>query len=170
MSETTKDKEPLEQQVAPLLRASGLKVATAESCTGGLVGHRLTNVAGSSEYYYGGIISYDNSIKQGVLGVPAQVLETVGAVSQESALAMAHGACRVLSTNIGISTTGIAGPGGATPGKPVGLVYIALVDKQGYERCERYVWEADRVGNKELSAEAALQMLLDYLQQKQEAK
>lgn len=162
MSEQVKDK-PLEEQVAPLLRATGLKVATAESCTGGLVGHLLTNVAGSSEYFWGGIISYDNSIKQNVLGVPAEVLETVGAVSAECAIAMAYGTRKIMATDLGISTTGIAGPGGATPGKPVGLVYIALVDGKGYEHCEKYVWEADRVGNKELSAQAALQMLLDYL-------
>jgi PncC family amidohydrolase len=160
------EKEALEQQVAPLLRQLGLKVATAESCTGGLVGHLLTNVAGSSEYYFGGVISYDNTIKQNVLGVPASVLETVGAVSQETALAMAHGTRKLINTNIGISTTGIAGPGGGTPEKPVGLVYIALVDDQGYERCERYVWDSDRIGNKELSAQAALQMLLEYLQQR----
>lgn len=157
--------ESLEEQVAPLLRKAGLKVSTAESCTGGLVGHLLTNVAGSSEYFWGGIISYDNSIKQNVLGVPLEVLETVGAVSPECAIAMAHGTIRVMSTDMGISTTGIAGPGGATPGKPVGLVYIALVDRKGYERCEKYIWEADRLGNKELSAQAALKMLLEYLTQ-----
>lgn len=156
--------EPLERRVGPLLKAQNLKVATAESCTGGLVGDLLTNVSGSSEYYWGGIISYDNSVKQNVLGVPEQVLMTVGAVSRECALAMAHGTRKLLKTEIGISTTGIAGPGGGTPDKPVGLVYIALVDNQGFERCERYVWESDRVGNKELSGQAALQMLLDYLQ------
>ncbi len=158
------EKLELEQQAGQSLREHHLSLSTAESCTGGLVGHRLTNVPGSSAYYLGGVISYDNRIKQGVLGVPAQVLESVGAVSQECALAMAHGVRRMMATDLGISTTGIAGPGGATPGKPVGLVYIALVDGQGFERCERYIWPADREGNKELSAQAALQMILDYLQ------
>jgi len=154
----------LEEQVGPLLQAKGLRLATAESCTGGLVGDLLTNVAGSSQYFWGGIISYDNFVKQNILGVSAATLETVGAVSPECALAMAHGTRRLMTTELGLSTTGIAGPGGATPGKPVGLVYIALVDDQGFERCEKYIWQADRIGNKELSAQAALKILLEYLQ------
>lgn len=89
---------------------------------------------------------------------------TVGAVSQECALAMADGTRRVIGTHIGLSTTGIAGPGGGGPGKPVGLVYIALTAQDGFRRCERYVWEADRIANKEQSAEAALRMLVEYLQ------
>ncbi|NWJ95130.1 MAG: CinA family protein [Chloroflexi bacterium] len=158
--------ELLEEKVAPLLRKLGLKLATAESCTGGLIGHHLTNIAGSSEYYMGGIISYDNYVKQQVLGVPVGVLETVGAVSEECAIAMAQGARRVLATDLGLSTTGIAGPGGATPGKPVGLVYIALADGEGYVRCEKFIWQADRISNKERSAQAALRLLFGYLQQK----
>ncbi|HEX2910633.1 MAG TPA: CinA family protein [Chloroflexia bacterium] len=153
----------LEKLLGDKLRERHLTLATAESCTGGLVGNRLTNVPGSSDYYMGGIISYDNRIKHGVLGVPTEILETVGAVSRECALAMAEGTRRVLETDLGISTTGIAGPGGGTPDKPVGLVYVALADGKGFNRCERYVWTADRVGNKELSAEAALRLLQDYL-------
>ena len=153
----------LENTVGEKLRELGLNLASAESCTGGLVGHRLTNVPGSSDYYLGGVISYDNRVKQGVLQVPAEVLETVGAVSAECALAMAQGVRRLLGTNLAVSTTGIAGPGGATPGKPVGLVYIGLADDQGFTRCERYVWEGNRKTNKELSAEAALKMLEEYL-------
>ena len=147
-----------------LLTKFKLKVATAESCTGGLVGHRLTNVAGSSAYFWGGILSYDNSIKQQVLGVPEQVLITQGAVSAECALAMADGARRVIGSQLGLSTTGIAGPGGGTAAKPVGLVYIALTSADGFRRCERYIWDADRIANKEQSAEAALRMLVEYLQ------
>ncbi len=157
-------KTSIEQTTGLKLRQAGLTLATAESCTGGLVGHYLTNVSGSSAYYLGGIISYDNSVKQVVLGVPAAVLENDGAVSAECALAMAHGVRRLLGVSLGLSTTGIAGPGGAVAGKPVGLVYLALVDEKGYERCERYLWEGgDRQTNKELSAQAALQMLEDYL-------
>lgn len=156
----------LEKTVGEKLKQLGLKLASAESCTGGLVGDRLTNVAGSSEYYLGGVISYDNSVKQNVLRVPAQVLNTVGAVSEDCALAMAHGALDLLNTDLAVSTTGIAGPGGATPGKPVGLVYIGLVDGQGYERCERYVWSGDRETNKALSAEQALKLVDDYLSHK----
>ena len=149
---------------APLLTSLNLTIATAESCTGGLVGHRLTNVAGSSAYFWGGILSYDNRIKQNVLGVPEQVLMTVGAVSAECALAMADGARQLIGTRIGLSTTGIAGPGGSTPGKPVGLVYIALTAYDGFRRCEHYIWDGDRIANKEQSAEAALRMLVEYLQ------
>ena len=153
----------LEQTVGQKLRARGLTLATAESCTGGLVGDRLTNVPGSSEYYLGGVISYDNRIKAEVLKVPTQVLETVGAVSQECALAMAQGVRGLMSTSLAVSTTGIAGPGGATPGKPVGLVYIALVDGADFSRCEKYVWPGDRLQNKEMSALAALKLVEEYL-------
>jgi PncC family amidohydrolase len=147
-----------------LLTKFKLKIATAESCTGGLVGHRLTNVAGSSAYFWGGILSYDNSVKQQVLGVSEQILNTVGAVSAECALAMADGARRVIGSQLGLSTTGIAGPSGSTAGKPVGLVYIALTSVDGFRRCEHYIWDADRIANKEQSAEAALRMLVEYLQ------
>jgi PncC family amidohydrolase len=156
----------LEMRIGEKLRALGLTIATAESCTGGLIGHRLTNLAGSSEYFWGGVISYDNRVKHGVLGVPMEVLDTVGAVSQECALAMAHGVCRLMGTNLGVSSTGIAGPGGGTVDKPVGLVYIALVDDQGFERCECYVWPGDRLQNKASSSQAALHIVLNYLEQR----
>jgi PncC family amidohydrolase len=151
-----------EALVAEKLIAAKLTVATAESCTGGLVGNRITNISGSSAYFIGGVMSYANEIKQNVLGVPLEVLNSVGAVSQECALAMAQGVRKLMGTSIGISTTGIAGPGGATAGKPVGLVYIALC-ADGYERCEKFIWQGDRILNKEQSAEAALQILVDYL-------
>src|SRR5436309_13574941 len=106
----------LEKTVGEKLLKLGLKLASAESCTGGLVGHRLTNVPGSSEYYLGGVISYDNSVKQNVLQVPAEVLNNVGAVSEQCAIAMAHGSMKLLGADLAVSTTGIAGPGGATPG------------------------------------------------------
>lgn len=153
----------LEKTVGEKLLKAGLKLASAESCTGGLVGHRLTNIPGSSVYYLGGVISYDNSVKQNVLQVPAEVLNTVGAVSEKCALAMAHGARKLIGSDLAVSTTGIAGPGGATPGKPVGLVFIGLVDGQGFEKCECFIWSGDRETNKALSAEAALKMVDDYL-------
>ncbi|MBN9391247.1 MAG: CinA family protein [Chloroflexi bacterium] len=153
----------LEKTVGEKLIKTGLKLASAESCTGGLVGHRLTNIAGSSVYYLGGVISYDNSVKQNVLQVPAEILNTVGAVSEQCALAMAHGVRKLLGADLAISTTGIAGPGGATPDKPVGLVFIGLVDGLGYEKCECFIWSGDRETNKALSAEAALKMVEDYL-------
>ena len=162
LSEEANQLFELAQAVGQQLLAQTLTIATAESCTGGLVGDQITNIAGCSVYYLGGVVSYDNRIKHGVLGVPTEILDTVGAVSAECALAMAHGVRQLMDTRLAVSTTGIAGPGGATAGKPVGLVYVALVDDQGFERCERYIWESDRTGNKALSAQAALQLVLDY--------
>jgi PncC family amidohydrolase len=159
----------LENRVGEKLRSRGLTLASAESCTGGLVGHRLTNVPGSSDYYRGGVISYDNQVKQAVLQVPSNVLETVGAVSEACALAMAQGVRRLLGTSLAVSTTGIAGPGGATPDKPVGLVFVGLVDAKGFAQCECYVWAGDRETNKALSAEAALKMVERYLDQPEPA-
>jgi len=155
--------EPLEFQVGRLLLRYRLTIATAESCTGGLVGHLLTNVPGSSEYVLGGIIAYCNKAKVALLGVRPATLERHGAVSEPTALAMARGARRRFGADIAISVTGIAGPTGGAPDKPVGLVYIGLAAAQ-VERCERHVWAEDRLGNKQLSAEAALRLLLDYLQ------
>ena len=153
-----------EIRVGPLLLQRGATMASAESCTGGLIGHLVTNVPGSSDYYLGGVIAYANEVKQNILGVRAETLASVGAVSQETAIQMAHGVCRLLGADYGLSVTGIAGPTGATPGKPVGLVYIGLVGP-GVERCERHVWGQDRVGNKVASARRALQMLIEHLEQ-----
>jgi PncC family amidohydrolase len=163
--------QPLEVQVGDYLRQRGLKLVVAESCTGGLVGHRLTNVAGSSEYYLGSITAYANEAKQGLLGVQAQTLTRYGAVSEQTALEMAQGVRKVLSGNfpiselVGLSVTGIAGPGGGTAEKPVGLVWIGL-SAPGMERAWKYIWLGDRVENKALSAQQCLQLLLDYLQEK----
>jgi len=153
---------PLEIMVGRLLLTRHLTLATAESCTGGLIGHRLTNVPGSSDYFSGGIIAYANEVKERVLGVSQQTLETHGAVSAETALEMARGARRLLNTTVAISVTGIAGPGGGTLDKPVGLVYIALAAPD-FERVERFVWNQDREGNKWESSEAALRLVLEYL-------
>lgn len=108
------------------LSAMGLRLATAESCTGGLVSKLITGVPGASVVYNGGVVSYANEVKASVLGVPWETLNTVGAVSEETALYMADGARRVCGADIAVSTTGIAGPGGGTPEKPVGTVYIAI--------------------------------------------
>jgi PncC family amidohydrolase len=155
-------------RVGDLLRARGATVATAESCTGGLIGHLLTNVSGSSDYYLGGVIAYSNDVKQNILRVQAGTLATVGAVSRETALQMAHGARRLLKADYALSTTGIAGPTGGTAGKPIGLVYIALAGPD-IERCERHVWEEDRLGNKARSARRALQMLIEHLEEQSHA-
>lgn len=156
--------DPLEVQVGRLLLRHHLTVATAESCTGGLVGHLLTNVPGSSEYVLGGIIAYSNKAKVALLGVSPEILERHGAVSEPTALAMAHGARERFAADVAVSVTGIAGPSGGTPDKPVGLAFVGLAAAD-VQRCERHVWTADRLGNKQLSAEAALRLLLDYLRE-----
>jgi PncC family amidohydrolase len=164
--------EALEIQVGPLLRQNNLKLAAAESCTGGLIGHRVTNVPGSSEYYLGSIVAYSYEAKERWLGVKHDTLLTYGAVSQETVLEMARGVRNVFSPDfpmekiIGISVSGIAGPGGGMPGKPVGLVWIGL-SAAGLEKAYRFLWNGDRLKNKELSAEMALQLLLDYLEGEQ---
>src|SRR5512136_3481226 len=115
--------EKIQVIIGQMLVERKLKLATAESCTGGLVGHRLTNVPGSSEYFEGGIVAYSYEAKERLLGVHHDTLYEHGAVSAETAIEMAHGVRRALGTDIGIAVTGIAGPGGGLPDKPVGLVY-----------------------------------------------
>jgi PncC family amidohydrolase len=156
--------EKLEVTIGQMLAERKMKLATAESCTGGLLGHRITNVPGSSDYFEGGIVAYSYDAKERLLGVHHDTLYEHGAVSPETALEMARGARRALSADIGIAVTGIAGPGGGMPGKPVGLVYIALSARAG-ECVERYVWKSDREGNKLRSSEAALEMLIEFLKQ-----
>jgi PncC family amidohydrolase len=154
--------ENLERTVGQMLLAQHLTLATAESCTGGLIGQRLTNVPGSSVYFPGGIIAYSNEVKEKLLHVSHITLETHGAVSSETACEMARGARRALGADLAVSVTGIAGPDGGTPEKPVGLVYIALA-AEDHEQVARFLWQSDREGNKWASSEAALQMVIDYL-------
>lgn len=155
-------RESIEIQVGHLLRERGLKIATAESCTGGLIAHRITNIAGSSDYFLGGIVAYANEAKVVQLGVSRGTLRDYGAVSRETALEMARGARAALGAEVAVSVTGIAGPGGGFPNKPVGTTWIGLVTAEG-EWARHFVWGGDRLENKELSAEAALQLVLDYL-------
>ena len=152
----------LEQTVGELLLSHKLSLGVAESCTGGLLGHRLTNVPGSSAYFLGGVVAYAYDVKERLLGVSHNTLYDHGAVSEPTAREMARGARRALGTDIGLSVTGIAGPGGAQPGKPVGLTWIAL-SARDVERAQEFIWDGDREANKAQSAEAALQMLLDHL-------
>jgi PncC family amidohydrolase len=154
----------LENQVDKLLRSQGLSLSVAESCTGGLLEHRLTNTPGSSDYFIGGVVAYSYSAKERILNVSHNTLYDHGAVSEQTALEMARGARRLFGTDLAISVTGIAGPGGGTPDKPVGLVYIAL-SARNQEMCQQFVWEGDRERNKAYSAQAALEMLLAYLRE-----
>jgi PncC family amidohydrolase len=162
MHETNQGAAPLEEEVGRLLRERGWTLATAESCTGGLIGHLITNIPGSSAYFLGGVVAYANKVKEEVLGVPAELLRAHGAVSQEAALAMAQGVRRLLKTNVGLAATGIAGPSGGTPEKPVGTVLIAISSPLG-DKVRRLQASADRIGNKQRSAEAALRLLEELL-------
>jgi len=152
----------LEVLIGQTLTTHRLTLAAAESCTGGLVSHRLTNVPGSSAYFLGGVVAYAYDVKEQVLGVDHATLYGQGAVSEAVARQMAQGVRRALHADIGIAITGIAGPGGAQPGKPVGLTYIALAAPDA-ETAERYVWAGDREANKAQSAEAALALVHAYL-------
>ena len=154
--------ESLEDQIGPLLRSRGLKLATAESCTGGLLAHHITNVPGSSDYFLGGVVAYAYEAKVAQLGVSWDTLRAYGAVSAETALEMARGVRALLGAEIGVSVTGIAGPGGGLPEKPVGTTWLGLCVPEG-ESAQRFVWRGDRLTNKQLSAQAALQLILDYL-------
>jgi PncC family amidohydrolase len=153
----------LARKAGQRLMAHGLTLATAESCTGGLIGHLLTEIAGSSAYYLGGIVAYSNEVKRSHLGVAEQTLMTHGAVSEPTAREMARGARLTIGADVGVATTGIAGPGGGSESKPVGLVYIAVAT-QDKIRCERYVFDGDRHAIKQQTAAAALRLLLDALQ------
>jgi PncC family amidohydrolase len=138
----------------------GLRVAFAESCTGGRVGDALTDVAGSSGYVAGGIVAYEDAAKEALLGVPHQALLAHGAVSAQVAVAMAEGARARFAADLAAAVTGIAGPAGAGPGKPVGLTYVAVADQAG-ATVRRFTWHGDREANKAASAAAALELLLE---------
>ena len=114
----------LANELVDILKEKGLTISCAESCTGGLVAKSITDVSGCSSVFYGGVVSYDNSVKMGILGVSEDTLRAYGAVSEQTACEMARGVCKACKTDIGISTTGIAGPSGGSPEKPVGTVYI----------------------------------------------
>jgi PncC family amidohydrolase len=155
----------LENTIGPLLRARGLKLATAESCTGGLVADRITNVPGSSDYFLGGVVAYDNQVKMNLLNVPAGLLDQYGAVSEETVRAMAEGVRQLVRADVAVSVSGVAGPGGGTPEKPVGTTWIGLAAPNGIW-ARHFCWDGDRVQNKVSSADAALQFVLDYLEGK----
>jgi nicotinamide-nucleotide amidase len=149
-------------KISDLLKKRNLTVATAESCTGGLVAHSLTNISGSSDYFDRGVISYSNESKNEMLGVSEKILKEYGAVSEQAAKAMADGVRTRSNVDIGLATTGIAGPTGGSKDKPVGLVYIAVSTSRD-TNVKKFQFSGDRLQNKESTCNAALQMLLDYL-------
>jgi len=153
-----KDDETLEGKVGELLLRSGQTLAVAESCTGGLIGHRLTQISGSSDYFLEGAVTYSNEAKHRRLGVAEELLDKYGAVSREVALAMAEGIRTTAGADIGLAVTGIAGPTGGTKQKPVGLTFIAVSDAVQSE-CREFVFHQDRTRNKERTAQAGLNLL-----------
>ena len=153
---------PLEIIVGELLRKKKLTVSTAESCTGGSIAARLTSIAGSSEYFNGSVVAYSNDVKMGLLHVSTETLERYGAVSEQTVIEMVKGAMKALKTDCAVATSGIAGPGGGTPEKPVGTVWIAA----GYKneiRTYKQETNRGRAMNIERAGNNALLMLRDLL-------
>ena len=140
-------------------RQAKLRIATAESCTGGMVAARLTDIAGASDVVERGFVTYSNEAKTEMLGVPTAQLQQFGAVSAQVARSMAEGALAHARADVSVSITGIAGPGGATPGKPVGLVYLAVARRGGETKVERQQFTGDRQAVREAAAARALELL-----------
>jgi PncC family amidohydrolase len=162
MPPTDEELLDLARRVGEACREHGVRLGAAESCTGGLVGHIVTEVAGSSDYFAGSLVTYSNEAKLALADVPAEAIDAHGAVSAQVARAMAHGARERLAVDVAVSVTGIAGPEGGTPTKPVGLTYVAVADGAG-DDIRRFVWDSDRTGNKRLSAAAALELVISRL-------
>jgi PncC family amidohydrolase len=155
--------QALLDRVSRLLRSSGRTVCTAESCTGGMVGEWITAMAGSSDYFSGGVIAYSNAAKVALLGVSAETLERFGAVSAETVREMAAGALRAFGSGLAVSVSGVAGPGGGTAEKPVGTVYVCLYDGASF-RVEVCRFAGDRDAVRRLSALKALEMIAEELE------
>ncbi len=152
----------LEEQIAQLLTRRRKTLSTGESCTGGLLANRITNVAGSSNFFKLGVITYANQAKTKLLKVTPNTLKKYGAVSSQTALAMAQGVRKILNSDYGIGVTGIAGPSGATKDKPVGLVYIAL-SKRKKAICVKSIFKGTRTSIKSQAATKALKLLLKFI-------
>ena len=154
--------DSMEGSIGRLLRQKKLSLAVAESCTGGLICSRVTDVSGSSDYFPGGIVAYSNEIKVSQLGVSPETLKHHGAVSEQTVVEMAQGIRHRFNSGIGLSVSGIAGPSGGTPDKPVGTVWVGL-STDNFVRSRLFRFKGDRLANKESAARAALEFLLDYL-------
>ncbi len=155
--------EPLVLALGQALRARGMRVATAESCTGGLIAAACTSVAGSSDWFERGFVTYSNAAKIALLGVDEALLQAHGAVSEPVARAMAEGALARAPVQRAVAVTGIAGPGGAVPGKPVGTVWLALAQSDGATLAQRLQLAGDRAAVREATVTAALQAMLQSL-------
>jgi nicotinamide-nucleotide amidase len=153
----------LVREIGELLMRKGLTLGAVESATGGLISHMVTDIAGSSDYYKGSVTSYSNEIKINVIDVKAETIDSYGAVSHQVAEEMARGGRRLLNVDICLADTGIAGPGGATESKSVGLFYLGMANKDGvFSR--KHEFHGNREQNKHSAAEAALEWLREYLQ------
>jgi PncC family amidohydrolase len=152
----------LVEQLQERCVAAGLTVATAESCTGGLISKLLTDVAGSSGYFRGGVVSYSNEAKTALLDVPEEQLVAHGAVSAQVARAMAVGVLHRTGADVAVAVTGISGPGGGSAAKPVGLTYVAVAGMDAAD-VRRYLWSGDRAANREATARAAIELLLEQV-------
>jgi len=152
----------LEEEVGKLLRERGLTIAIAESSTGGLISHLITNVPGSSSYFKGTVVAYDNEVKIKILGVKRETLEKHKSVSYQTVEEMAQGVREALDADIGLSETGVAGPASGSSGKRAGLFYIGLSSRHG-NRVQEHIFHGERLENKKSAAEAALAMMKGYL-------
>lgn len=157
---------PEAQHLGDLLRARGLRIAVAESCTGGLLGAALTAVPGSSDYVLGGVVAYANEVKTALLGVPAETLARHGAVSEEVARAMADGVRARLGADLGAGITGVAGPTGDGSSKPAGLVYVAVAGPHGAVRAVRLTDDRGREGNRAAAVRAALRLAVEIVEER----
>ncbi len=152
----------LEEQLGKDLAERKLTLSAAESCTGGLMSSRITDIPGSSEYFRGGVVAYQNDVKERILGVPHEVIAKHGVISEETVTAMAAGCRRLFASDIAVAITGLAGPGGGTAEKPVGLVYIGLATNAGVV-AHRYQWNGDRIQNKKKAVDTAITLILEAL-------
>lgn len=154
---------PIEAAIGKLLRERGATISTAESCTGGYIAHLLTTVAGSSDYYMGSVVAYDNSVKTGILNVEQHTLDTYGAVSAETVAEMAGNAVRLMNTDYSLAVSGIIGPSGGTPEKPVGLVWVGVAKKDGPVKTTFFNFRFDRRRNIEMTGTNALNFLRKFI-------
>jgi len=152
----------VEEEVGSLLKKHRLTIGVAESATGGLLSNLITDVPGSSDYFVGSVVAYANEAKISILGVKENTIKQYGAVSRQTAAEMATGAKRLMNVDIALASTGIAGHSGAMPGKPVGLVYVALASEKG-TKVREFIFQGDRWQNKKAFSEAALGMLREEL-------
>lgn len=155
--------ESSEERIKEMLISMGSWLAVAESCTGGLVSHRITNIPGASACFRGGVIAYANEVKVALLGVRQLTLDRYGAVSEQTVREMARGVRKILSADFGLAVSGVAGPGGGTPEKPVGTMWIGL-NTEGEEISQGFQFQGDRLQIKEQAAQAALDLLVRYLE------